>query len=115
MRENKDGSQLGGLRAMAMLPDLPAAACSRAETSRRVAAGQRSSCVADAATRGTAAVSPSSFFFQLLPNLHSNFKISKNKSCSTSRDLQLCFLDHLQILNSFESRILNLGILKSND
>jgi hypothetical protein len=40
-----------------------AAACSRAETARRVAAGQRSSCVADAAAHGTVAVSPSSFFF----------------------------------------------------
>jgi hypothetical protein len=42
-----------------------------------------------------------SVFFKLLPNLHSNFKISKNKSCSTSRDLQLCFLDQTHILNSF--------------
>ena len=38
---------------------------------------------------------------KLLPNLCNNSKISKNKSCSKSKVLQLCFYTHTQICSTF--------------
>ena len=37
---------------------------------------------------------PFAKFHKLLPNLHNNSKISKNKSCSKFKVLQLCFYNH---------------------
>ena len=38
---------------------------------------------------------------KLLPNLCNNSKISKNKSCSKFKALQLCFYTHTQIRSTF--------------
>ena len=38
---------------------------------------------------------------KLLPNLYNNSKISKNKSCSKLKVLQLCFCNHTQIRPTF--------------
>ena len=38
---------------------------------------------------------------KLLSNFHNNSKISKNKSCSKSKVLQLCFYNHLLIRSRF--------------
>ena len=38
---------------------------------------------------------------KLLPNFHNNSKISKNKSCSKFKVLQLCFYNHSQIGSTF--------------
>ena len=40
-------------------------------------------------------------FLKLLPNLYSNSKISKNKSCSKFKVLQLFFYNHTQIRSTF--------------
>ena len=40
-------------------------------------------------------------FKKLLSNFHNNSKISKNKSCSKSKVLQLCFYNHLLIQSRF--------------
>ena len=40
---------------------------------------------------------------KLLPNLYSNSKISKNKSCSNLIVLQLCFNNHTQIMSIFRN------------
>ena len=44
---------------------------------------------------------------KLLPNLCNNSKISKNKSCSKSKFLQLCFYNHTQIRSTFWNASLN--------
>ena len=44
---------------------------------------------------------------KLLPNLHNNSKISKNKSCSKFKVLQLCFYNHPLIRSTFWSANLN--------
>ena len=46
---------------------------------------------------------PLASFFKLLLNLYGNSKISKNKSCSKFKVLQLCFNNHTQILSRFEN------------
>ena len=40
-------------------------------------------------------------FFKLLSILYGNSKISKNKSCSKLKVLQLCFNNHTQIMSTF--------------
>ena len=45
--------------------------------------------------------------FKLLPNLCNNSKISKNKSCSKFKVLQLCFYNHTQIRSTFLNANLN--------
>ena len=40
-------------------------------------------------------------FFKLLSNLYGNSKISKNKSCSKLKVLQLCFNNNTQIMSTF--------------
>ena len=44
---------------------------------------------------------------KLLSNFHNNSKISKNKSCSKSKVLQLCFWNHIQIHSTFWNSNLN--------
>ena len=44
---------------------------------------------------------PLAAFFKLLSNLYGNSKISKNKSCSKFKVLQLCFNNHTQIMSTF--------------
>ena len=44
---------------------------------------------------------------KLLPNLYSNSKISKNKSCSKFKVLQLCFYNHPLIRSTFWNASLN--------
>ena len=44
---------------------------------------------------------PLAKFSKLLPNFHNNSKISKNKSCSKFKVLQLCFYNHSLIRSSF--------------
>ena len=46
---------------------------------------------------------PLALFFKLLSNLYGNSKISKNKSCSKFKVLQLCFNNHTQILSTFNN------------
>ena len=46
---------------------------------------------------------PLAQFLKLLSNLYGNSKISKNKSCSKFKVLQLCFNNHTQILSRFEN------------
>ena len=52
---------------------------------------------------------------KLLPNLCNNSKISKNKSCSKFKVLQLCFYHHTQIQFTFWNANLNskMGHLKN--
>ena len=50
---------------------------------------------------------PFAKFHKLLQNLHNNSKISKNKSCSKSKVLQLCFYNHTQIRSTFWNANLN--------
>ena len=49
---------------------------------------------------------PFASFLKLLSNLYGNSKISKNKSCSKFKVLQLCFNNHTQILSRFENESL---------
>ena len=44
---------------------------------------------------------PLAKFPKLLPNFHNNSKISKNKSCSKFKVLQLCFYNHSLIRSTF--------------
>jgi len=46
---------------------------------------------------------PLASFFKLLSNLYGNSKISKNKSCSKFKVLQLCFNNHTQIMSTFNN------------
>ena len=46
---------------------------------------------------------PLASFFKLLSNLYGNSKISKNKSCSKFKVLQLCFNNHTQIMSTFKN------------
>ena len=46
---------------------------------------------------------PLASFFKLLSNLYSYSKISKNKSCSKFKVLQLCFNNHTQIMSTFNN------------
>jgi len=46
---------------------------------------------------------PLAQFLKLLSNLYGNSKISKNKSCSKFKVLQLCFNNHTQIMSRFEN------------
>jgi len=46
---------------------------------------------------------PLASFLKLLSNLYDNSKISKNKSCSKFKVLQLRFNNHTQILSRFEN------------
>ena len=46
---------------------------------------------------------PLASFIKLLSNLYGNSKISKNKSCSKFKVLQVCLNNHTQILSRFEN------------
>ena len=46
---------------------------------------------------------PLASFFKLLSNLYGNSKIFKNKSCSKFKVLQLCFINHTQIMSTFKN------------
>ena len=46
---------------------------------------------------------PLTLFLKLLPNLYGNSKISKNKSCSKFKFLQLCFNNHTLIRSIFKN------------
>ena len=46
---------------------------------------------------------PLASFFKLLSNLYGNSKISKNKSCSKFKVLQLCFNNHTEIMSTFNN------------
>jgi hypothetical protein len=91
-----------------VLLDAPGRAAARRRSRRwRCPDGQ-----ATVVTKTTSFSSP--FQITLKKESYGNFKIFPHESCSKLKNLQLSFLDQLQIPISFESRILNLGILKSN-
>ena len=46
---------------------------------------------------------PLASFLKLLSNLYDNSKISKNKSCSKFKVLQLSFNNHTQIMSTFKN------------
>jgi len=46
---------------------------------------------------------PLALFSKLLSNLYDNSKISKKKSCSKFKVLQLCFNNHTQIMSTFNN------------
>ena len=85
------------------------AACQRARKRRKTIGGD--SCVAPAASREVAlgwilifalfTELPLRLIYKLLTNILKKLKISKNESCSTFQTLQLCFIEHFQILPPF--------------